>query len=90
MSVLDLRTDEIIAASPRVTAPPPAPSKFSAWRYVTAPVRGVAEAGAQGIAQFAHRLGWSVWSMMSPRLTHVGVLHSHTSASLSSKCRVRT
>lgn len=53
MSVLDLRTDEIIAASPRVTAPPPAPSKFSAWRYVTAPVRGVAEAGAQGIASLA-------------------------------------
>lgn len=37
--------------------PKPAETKFSAWRAITAPVRGVVEAAAQGLASTAEVLG---------------------------------
>lgn len=54
MSLLDLGSDQTIAAAPRQVAAPKPPAKFSAWSAIP---RGVAEAGAQVAATGAELLG---------------------------------
>jgi hypothetical protein len=59
VSLLDLSTDDAIRALPqRIDAPKPAADrKFSTWKAITAPVRGVVEAAAQGLGSTADVLG---------------------------------
>ena len=52
--------ENLEAARERIRTPPPAPPKepkFSAWKTVTAPVRGVREAVGQGLASGAEVMG---------------------------------